>query len=149
MTDSTIEMSQRLRVKINPQYKEIYNALKNVAVGDFHELFFLCVCLGKKNGKSLPLEKGEDRFWSSTIIPDEWYSYYGIYLHDHNMELSCLKNDVDVINTMQDYANAGMKILIDEFLHDSVKKDATGKYIVDSTTDLPKELLAKVVMDWS
>jgi hypothetical protein len=149
MINSAVEMSQKIRVKIEPKYKDIYNSLKNVAVGDFHELFFLCVCLGKKAGKKTSLERKEDCFWSSTIVPDEWYSYYGIFLHDNGIDLSSLTGDTAVLNVMQEYANAGMQVLLDEFLHVYVKQDKDGKYIVDSTEEVSKDLLAAVVTDWS
>jgi len=149
MASSTIEMSQKLRVKIDPQFKNIYNSLKNKAVGDFHELFFLCTCLGFKNKTKKPLAKREDCFWSNTIIQDEWYAYYAMYLHDHGIDLSCLGDDVKVLDSMQQYANGGMEILIGEFLYDYVKKDSAGSYLVDCTEHLAKELLAKITMDWS
>lgn len=149
MTYSTIEMSQKIRVKIDPQYKVIYNALKNHAVGDFHELFFICVCLGYKMRMREPLKKREDCFWSNTIFPDEWYAYYSIYIHDHNMDFSCLGNDEQIITTMQEYANGGMSCMIDEFLCDYTKKDSSGNYIVDHLDQLSKELLVKLTMDWS
>lgn len=149
MAESAIQMSQKIRVKIDPQFKGIYNALKNHAVGDFHELFFICVCLGHMTGKSEPLKKREDCFWSSTILPDEWYAYYTIHLHDHEMELSCLGDDEEVIAVMQEYANGGMAYLINEFLCDYTKKDSSGNYIVDHLDQLPKEMLVKLTMDWS
>ena len=148
MANSTIEMSQKIRVKIEPKYKGIYNSLKNHAVGDFHELFFICVCLGCKMKKRKPLNKREDCFWSSTVLPDEWYTYYTIYINDHKMDFSCLGNDEQIISAMQEYANGGMAHLIDEFLCDYTKKDSSGNYIVDHLDQLPKELLVKLTMDW-
>ena len=149
MTTSAIQMSQNIRVKIAPRFKGIYDGLKSNAVGDFHELFFICVCLGHKNGKVEPLKKREDCFWSNTISMDEWYAYYAIHLHDHDMELSCLGEDEKVIAAMQEYANGGMVYLIDTFLCDYTKKDSAGNYIIDHLDQLPKELLVNLTMDWS
>lgn len=149
MSAATIAMSQRLRVKIDARYKGIYNGLKNHAVGEFHELFFICVCLGHKAERSKPLSKREDCFWSSTILPDEWYAYYAIHLHDNEMDFSCLDSDAKVIDAMQKYASGGMEILIDELLGDYTKKDASGHYVVDHLGQVTKELLVKVTMDWS
>jgi hypothetical protein len=149
MANSAIEMSQKIRVKVDPDYKDIYNALKDNAVGEFHELFFICVCLGHKIEKREPLKKREDCFWSSTIIPDEWYAYYSIYVYDHGMDLSCLGSDEEILNVMQEYANSGMTYLIDEFLCDYTKKEASGNYLVDHLEQLPKELLFKITKDWS
>lgn len=141
-------MSQKIRVKIDPQYKGIYNSLKNHAVGDFHELFFICVCIGHKNQKCIPLIKREDCFWSNTISPDEWYAYYALFVHDNKIDLSSLGDDEKIISVMQEYANGGMEFLIDEFLCDYVKKDSSGHYIVVHTEQLPKELLINI-LDWS
>ena len=149
MSDSTIKMSQRIRVKVDSRFKAIYNALKGHAVGDFHELFFICVCLGHKNSKRQKIKKREDCFWSSTILPEEWYSYYAIYIHDNAIDLSCLGDDEKIISYMQEYANGGMEYLIEEFLCDYTKIDSTGNYIVDHMEQIPKELLVKVTMDWS
>ena len=149
MVESAIHMGPRIRIKVNPQFKGIYNALKNRAVGDFHELFFICACIGHKMGKSEPLKKGDDFFFADTILPDEWYAYHAIYLHDHGIELSCLGDNKTVIVAMQEYANGGMAYLIEEFLCDYTKKDSSGNYIVDHLDQLPKELLVKLTMDWS
>lgn len=149
MSASVIQMSQKIRVKVAPQFKGIYHALKNHAVGDFHELFFICACLGKKTARREPLRKREDCFWSSTIQPDEWYAYYAVYLSDHDMDCSSLGDDEDVISLAQEYANGGMAYLIKEFLCDYTKKDASGNYLVDHLDQIPRELLMKLTMDWS
>lgn len=147
MANSTTEMSSKIRVKIDPRYKGVYNGLKNKAIGDFHELFFLCVCLGYKKNKRTRLSKKEDCFWSDTILPDEWYAYYSLFVYEHQKDLSCLGNDEQVLSAMQEYANGGMQILIEELLYDYVKEE-TGSYLVDSTDELSKELLVNV-LDWA
>ena len=40
-----MSFSEDIRVKTEQKYKTLYNELKNFAVGDMHELFFLCACL--------------------------------------------------------------------------------------------------------
>lgn len=149
MTTNMIQMSQRLRVKVATQYKGIYNGLKGHAVSDFHELFFICVCLGKKNGRREPLQKTVDTFWSSTILPDEWYTYYAIFLSDNDMDLASLYSDEAVLALMQEYANGGMAYLIEAFLCDYTKTDASGGYLVDHFDGISRELLMKLTMDWS
>lgn len=148
MNNSTVQMNPDIRVKVPSVYKGIYNGLKNHAVGDFHELFFLCVCLGYKHAKKPQIKKKEDCFWSKTITPDEWHVYYSLYVHSNNMNLGSLGNDEDIVLLMQDYATGGMEVLIDEFLRDYVKKDSSGYYIVDHTDQISKELLMTII-DWS
>lgn len=149
MTPTSLQMSQRIRVKVATEYKGIYNSLKGIAVGDFHELFFICVCLGKRFGRKEALKKSGDTFWSSTILPDEWYAYYAIYLEEHDMELSSLGSDDAILSLMQEYANGGMGYLLEDFLCDYTKRDASGVYVVDHVDGLPRELLMKLAMDWS
>ena len=66
-----MNMSGDIRVKTDRKYRNLYNDLKNFAVGDMHELFFLCSCLGFRAKKKKSLgSNGEDRFWSRTITPE-------------------------------------------------------------------------------
>lgn len=149
MANSTIDMKSGIRVKIESQYKLIYNGLKNNnAVKDFHELFFICVCIGRKYGHRASLRKKEDCFWSQSIKEEEWYTYYSIYVHDHGKDFSCLGSAEEVIDAMQEYANAGMQWLIDHFLYDYTKKNVAGVYIVDQYENLSRELLLSLTMDW-
>lgn len=136
-----MNMSGEIRVKTDKKYKNLYNDLKNFAVGDMHELFFLCACLGFREDKKMPLDSnGEDRFWSKTITPDEYACYYAMVLEKNGMDLSTIKDDKLVIAEIEKYANAGMESLISECLSDYlVKKDLK----LDPTTsrELPKVLL--------
>lgn len=141
-------MDQKIRVKIEPKYKGIYNGLKGYAIGDFHELFYLCTCIGYKNDEPISLVKKEDCFWSSTIVPDEWYVYYSLYLNRNGMDFSSLSNDEELMNELQEYANGGMKYLIDVFLSDYIKTDKDGSFFIDDKYLLPKELLM-TVLEWS
>lgn len=117
-----MKMDGQIRVKIDSCYGQLYNDLKNnVVVGDFHELFFVCACLGYKHGKSKPLGKsGEDKFWSSTISPREWACYYAMLLEENEMDFLKIQDDKAVMSRIEEYANAGMEILIEEFLGDYV-----------------------------
>lgn len=116
-----MKMDGQIRVKTDARFAKIYNELKGVAVGDFHELFFICVCFGYKYKKSLSLGKGrDDRFWSSTISPHEWACYYALTLEENNMAFACIQDDRKVMSRMEEYANAGMQILLEEFFADYV-----------------------------
>ncbi len=138
-----MNMTGDIRVKTDQLHKNLYNELKNFAVGDMHELFFLCTCLGYKAKKKKPLgNKGEDRFWSRTITPEEYACFYAIMLEENEMNLSAIKDDKIVITEMEKHANAGMEILIEEFLSDYLIKSGT-ELKLDSTysKELPKGLL--------
>ena len=135
-----MNMSGDIRVKTDEKHRGLYNDLKNFAVGDMHELFFLCVCLGFKAGKRKALcGSGEDRFWSKTITPEEYACYYAIMLEDHSMDLASILDDKKVLAEMEGYANSGMEILLEEFLSDY----CTSAFKIESgrTRELPKTLL--------
>lgn len=139
-----MNMSGDIRVKTDQQYKNLFNELKNFAVGDMHELFFLCVCLGYKAKKKKPLcNKGEDRFWSRTITPEEYSCYYAIMLKENEMNISSIKDDKVVLAEMEMYANAGLEILIKELLSDYLIH-GNNDFKIDSTCskELPKDLLS-------
>lgn len=134
-----MDMSGEIRVKTDRKYKNLYNDLKNYAFGDMHEIFFLCTCLAHKNNKRKPLEAGEDRFWSRTFTPEEYASFYAIMLESHDMDLNVLKEDKKVIEEMEALANAGMEILIEEFLEDYLVGD--NKLEKGISRELPKTIL--------
>lgn len=138
-----MNMSGDIRVRTNKYYKNIYNDFRNFIVGDMHELFFLCACLGYKEKKKTPLERnGEDRFWSGTITPEEYACFYAMVLKDNDLELKSIEDDKYVLSEIEMYANAGMSILIDEYLSDYLIK--SGEYYkLDSSysKELPKGLL--------
>ena len=116
-----MKMDGQIRVKTDERHSRIYNDLKNIVVGDFHELFFVCACLGYIRNKKKPLGKShDDRFWSNTIVPREWACYYSILLKESNMNFSTIQDDKIAISIIEEYANAGMDILVNEFLHDYI-----------------------------
>lgn len=127
-----MKMDGKLRVATEASYKELYNNMKSVGVvDDFHELFFVCACIGYRKGQSSPIKKRDDRFWSSTINPTEWTCYYSMILEQNDFDYIKVSDDKEVISTIEGYANAGMKILIDEFLSD---------YLVNSSKALDPQL---------
>jgi hypothetical protein len=114
-----MKMDGNIRVATEAKYKELYNNMKNNgAVDDFHELFFLCACLGYRRGTKTPLKRRDDRFWSRTITPREWACFYAMILEKNSFDYQKVSEDKDVLAAMEGYANAGMNILIDEFLGD-------------------------------
>lgn len=137
-----MKMDTQIRVKTDARYARIYNDLKNVAVGDFHELFFLCACLGYRNGKRLSLGKArDDRFWSSTISAREWACYYAMFLEEHGMDFTSIQDDKIVVGRMEEYANSGMEVLLNEFLNDYVSNKEEPQLDAGYSKELPKNFL--------
>jgi hypothetical protein len=138
-----MKMDGQIRVKTDGRYVRVYNDLKNIVVGDFHELFFVCSCLGYKHKKSKPLGKArDDRFWSNTINPREWACYYAMLLEEHGMDFLRIQDDKAVMARVEEYANAGMEILIEEFLSDYLITGG-GELQLDpgASKELPKNFL--------
>jgi len=135
--------SSDIRVKTHYNFKYLYNELKNVALGDMHELFFICANLGYRGKQKKSLgSNSEDRFWSSTITPEEWACYYSMVIEDSSMDFTSLKDDKIVINTIEEYANSGMEILIKDILKDYILKgDGPPRLDSSSTKELTKTIL--------
>src|SRR5665647_1979089 len=98
-----MKMDGQIRVKTDGRYSRIYNDLKNVVVGDFHELFFVCACLGYKHKQTKPLATmRDDRFWSNTMNPREWACYYAMLLEENNMDFIAIQDDKSVIARVEE-----------------------------------------------
>ncbi len=135
-----MNMMGDIRVKTDRKYKDLYNDMRNFAIGDSHELFFLCACIGFKENKTKSLgSNGEERFWSRTITPEEYICYYAMILRKNNMDFSLIKDDKTIIAEMEKYANAGIEILFEEFLNEYCTSDY--KIETSHTKELPRGLL--------
>ena len=109
-------------------------------------MFFLCACLGYRRGKRKPLGRdGDDRFWSSTITPEEYANFYAMLIDANNMDFSAIAEDKKVVAIMEEYANAGMDILMDDVLSDyTIERGEELRLDPSCSGDLPKVLLAYV-----
>jgi len=141
-------MSEPLRVKTEAKYKNIYSDLKNVAIGDFHELFTICAFLGHRNGNVVPLggaNKDRDRFWSDTFSEREWACFRAICLKDKRIEYTEIKDDKRVLSSIEEYANGGITVLIKDFLNEFITEKDGMYFIEENTTgDLPKRFLSYI-----
>jgi len=141
-----MNMAGDIRVRTNRHYRALYNDFRNFVVKDMHELFFLCACLGYREGKRMPLVRdGDDRFWSGTITPEEYSSFYAILIESNDMDFSVIVDDKKVITVMEEYANAGMQILLEEVLADyTIDRGDDLQLDPSCSKELPKVLLAYV-----
>ncbi len=138
-----MDFNANIRVHTDERHKGLYNDLKKMAFGDMHELFFLCVCLGYSKQKIKPLGSFRDqRFWSGTITPYEYSCYYAMILAESDFHFASIIDDKNVLSTIEEYANAGMDILMEEFLDDYVSiQDDTPRLEMSRSKELPKLLL--------
>lgn len=138
-----MKMDGDIRVRTDNRFGRIYTDLKNNLDVEYHEVFFSCACLAysRKKHKSLG-RQGGDRFWSKTITPLEWNCYYSMLLAENNFDFHVIQEDKNVISRVEEFANLGMEILIDEFLHDYLLKKSDEPQLDPSCSkDLSKELL--------
>jgi len=138
-----MSMSTDLRVKVSKEYSNLYTDWKNLVCLEMHELFFLCTCIGYNAQKNIPLKKnGEPKFWSGTITPEEWSCFYAMILKENHMNPESVMHDKKVISNIEEYANGGMQILIDEFLVDFTIGDHDNLRIDNSSSKgLAKSIL--------
>ena len=138
-----MKMDRNIRVRTDKSHRTLYKQLTNLVVGDSHELFFICACLAFRRQERQGLEKrGDDRFWSGTITPEEWSCYYAMRLAAHDMDFQTLQSDADVIAEMEEYANAGIGILLHELLCDYTTTSADETVLdVPRCAELPKVFL--------
>lgn len=140
-----MKMDGNIRVFTDVRFKELYNNMKNNgAVDDSHELFFLCACLGYRKGKKVSISKRDERFWSRTITPREWACYYAMVLEQNSFDYEKVSEDKDVLAIIEGYANAGMDILIKDFLGDYLlpsSKSTDPQLDPTCCKELPKQLV--------
>lgn len=144
-----MKMDPNIRVKTDRRHQTLYNQLRNVAVGDSHELFFLCACLGYREKAPKALGKnGDPRFWSGTISPEEWCCFYAMMLEESGMDFKAIQDDGKVMTRMEEYANGGMEILIERVLGEYINSDEAQVSIDESASkELPKLLLNHIFVE--
>jgi hypothetical protein len=141
-----MNMAGDIRVRTDRRYKTLYNDFRNFVVKDMHEMFFLCACLGYNEGKQKPLGRdGDDRFWSSTITPEEYASFYAMVIESKDMDFSTIADDKSVVAAMEEYANAGVQILLEDLLEDyTMTRGEDVRLDPSCSKELSKVLLAYV-----
>jgi hypothetical protein len=141
--NTTMKMDERIRVRTDKDHRQLYTELKGLLVKDFHELFLLCACTGFRNHCRKHLEhSAEERFWSSTITPDEWCMYYSMILSDNNMQFTTIQEDKTVLCQIEEYANGGLNYLIQNvFTGFLIERD--GLFQIDKTVskDIPRRVM--------
>jgi hypothetical protein len=136
-----MKMDTNLRIKTDKKHRTLYNQLTGFAVGESHELFFLCACLGYRRRKAKALGRsGDERFWSKTITPEEWCAYYAIILEEQNMNFAHIQDDKAVLSRIEEYANGGVEILIEECLADFLSSSSEVSIDKKGSGELPKIL---------
>ena len=141
-----MKMDGNIRVRTAKSHVSFYNKMGKVLANENHELFFIAASVAYKRGKRKPIEKSNDKFWSKTIKPNEWCAYYSMVLKDADMDFSKIRDDTAVIRHVEEYANAGIEILANEWLEEFVLEN-DGELTVDRVglPELPKMLFCSIL----
>jgi hypothetical protein len=135
-----MKQSNDIRVRTSGTYEDLYRDLRPFC-GEAHSLFFLCVCLGYREARKAAEGKRADRFWSSTITPDEWAVYYALAADQSHFDYDLLGDDKKVIALAEGYADGGMQILIEELLSNYFVKPGELRLDSRAAKELSWELL--------
>ncbi len=141
-----MKLSGDIRVRTDRHYRTLYNDFRNFVAKDMHEIFFICACVAYREGKKKPLGRdGDDRFWSSTITPEEYASFYAMVIESGEMDFAAIADDRAVIAAMEVYANAGMEILMEDVLGDyTLDRGDDLRLDPSCSKELPKVMLAYI-----
>ncbi|MFW6030854.1 MAG: hypothetical protein ACOCRO_11475, partial [Halanaerobiales bacterium] len=145
-------MIPNVRVKVNKIYHDIYKDLTQSSnirkpVIDGHgKVFILCASLGYEYDKRVPFNKGEGKplFWSHSMTNHDPIILYSIALFSKGkVNYDILSQPEEVIKIVEEYANGGMEILMDEVLEPYVKKNNDMYYLDYSKSSfLEKDILS-------
>ena len=140
-----MNMDGSIRVRTAKNLERFYNDMSDCVVMKFHELFYIAAFIAYRRGKSEKINLSRDAFWSKTISPDEWAAYYSLVLEKNGMDFKSIRDDKAVIRTVEEYANAGVGIIIEEILSDYVN-EKDGELSLDRSClkELPKVFMAYV-----
>ena len=140
-----MKMDREIRVQSDKSHREFYRDYRKHLGKDAHELFYLAVCIGFHQKQHCPRTKNsaEERFWSRTILPEEWATYYAIMLHKNDMNYDAICDDAETLQMMEAYANGGINYLIEEELVGGflIEKDGLTMFDSQLANDIPRRIL--------
>lgn len=143
-------MSLGHRIYVRKKYIDIYRELridKPVSPRVFKEnkdLFVLCSTIGYKFEHKNQLKNSEMLFWSGTLEDYQETVLKAIAIKSSKEDtLSILDDQEKIYRIAEQYADAGMEILVEQILHPFVKEkeDGTLTIIYNEQTDLLKQLI--------
>ncbi len=141
-------LNHRERVKCAHVYHVLF---RDLHPDNAHSTFFLCACIGYFQKLRIPIGKSYDSFWSDTMPDNEFNAYILMMLESNDMDPNLLKEDKKednakaILELAQEYANGGMKFLLDEVIADHVAVDSNGVY---GFVREGMELLPKTILCW-
>ncbi|HEY8363043.1 MAG TPA: hypothetical protein VIK77_09195 [Tissierellaceae bacterium] len=103
------------RLYIDKEDESLYNYLKNeIFEGNERnkELFLLAMSIGFKNQIKRSLDKKKDYVREEYLLPEDYALLNAVAMFEKGPEI--LSNRAEVFKIAEEYAHAGIKILVDE-----------------------------------
>ena len=113
------------RVRVENEYHEFYRTLakddgetsRRRTFGTMKDVFMLCFAFGVAKDQRVPLGSARDIFEAdTTLMPPDWDLIKAVVLAGDESAISSIANNDGLIQTAQEYANAGVRILKREYL---------------------------------
>lgn len=146
-----------LRIRVSKKYVGIYKDLtsdkKNLREPIFKQhadVFVLCCILGFRDGKRVPLEKGEQLFFSHYLTNEEETTLKAIAIAEKDKNYQILDDEKALVQIVEEYANRGMEILIENVLSNFIRENEDGYYLQFSENDLlEKGILSFIYQEYN
>ncbi|TYB31282.1 MAG: hypothetical protein FXF47_04945 [Candidatus Mcinerneyibacterium aminivorans] len=135
------------RFSVSKKYYNLFTDLNSNVFPSHSSIFILCVLLGYNYGTRKSLESTKQLFRVASLNPEEVLVLKSLSIEEENCDYSLLSdNSIEdkIINMLEEYANSGMEIFIEEFLNNYIKQ-SNGEYYLDFTK---KNELSKIVLGY-
>ena len=143
-----MSFSRDIRIGGNKIYQELYNDLKATVFNQSNEIFFYCVCLAYKKGKTRtsPVENRKDLFYGYTCTENEVAVYNSLMIEDNDMNINSINDEKKVVKRMEEYADAGMKLFLESTLKNYLSsKSKEPRLDLSLAKELPKVALYNIL----
>jgi dnd system-associated protein 4 len=112
------------RIRIETDFHEFYRVLagddeelgRRKTFGTMKDAFMLAFGFGVARGQRLPLGKSTEIFSDATLRPVDWDLIRAACLAEGEDRLPLIGDDDQLIGVAEEYANAGVRVLKQEYL---------------------------------
>ncbi|MEI4527197.1 MULTISPECIES: hypothetical protein [Priestia] len=142
----SITFTREARIHWNKKHEVIYHTLRERGIfpQNSHILMF-CASLGFKHSRKKELVGDTNDIRLSTFSKDEMVAYVTIAFSKVGLQLDKLDKIEEFKNIIEEYAEGGMEVFIEEFLEPYLIPNKDGSYILaikgGGASDFEKDLL--------
>lgn len=134
-------LKKQMLIFTSKEYEDIYIKLQETYGIKYAHLFMLCCSLGFKRGRKVPFKETGREFRSNYLDDDQRVSAYCILLNDRNLNITLKDFDDPDMHpifrqTLEQYAQGGMEILLDEAFPPGVKNYINTKHYDEYLIDI-------------